>query len=115
MAMIQRLMSAIIVFSRLAAADGAADEDWYFLESVQPILKQRCYECHSHEATEISSGLTLDWKSGWEQGGTRGPAIVPGDAAAMAPVNQNSRSSIGTGLPSERCMPIRARQESSKK
>ncbi len=23
-------------------------------------------------------GLVLDWRSGWEQGGSRGPAIVPG-------------------------------------
>ncbi len=27
----------------------------------------------------MESNLALDWKSGWEKGGDRGPAIVPGD------------------------------------
>jgi hypothetical protein len=30
----------------------------------------------------MEGGLTLDWRSGWERGGDRGPAIVPGNPDA---------------------------------
>ncbi len=53
-----------------------------FEEQVAPILARRCLGCHSHAARTIEGGLALDWKSGWESGGGRGPAIVPGDPDA---------------------------------
>ena len=53
-----------------------------FEEDVAPILARRCLGCHSHAARTIEGGLALDWRSGWESGGHRGPAIVPGDAEA---------------------------------
>jgi hypothetical protein len=57
----------------------AADEVSHFSEHVEPILKRRCYSCHSHSAGVMEGDLTLDWKSGWETGGGRGPAIIPGE------------------------------------
>jgi len=48
-----------------------------FRDQVEPILRQRCYECHSH-AGKIKGGLTLDSPSGWQKGGESGPALVPG-------------------------------------
>ncbi|MBX7212219.1 MAG: PSD1 and planctomycete cytochrome C domain-containing protein [Verrucomicrobiaceae bacterium] len=48
-----------------------------FREQVEPILRQRCYECHSH-AVKIKGGLVLDSRSGWQKGGDSGPALVPG-------------------------------------
>ena len=51
--------------------------DEFFTSKIEPLLKQRCYECHSHEK-KMKGGLTLDSKSGWEQGGDMGPAVVPG-------------------------------------
>ena len=48
-----------------------------FHEQVEAILRQRCYECHSH-AGKIKGGLVLDSRSGWEKGGDSGPALVPG-------------------------------------
>ena len=51
-------------------------------EHVEPILRERCYGCHSHAAGVIEGGLALDWKSGWAEGGSRGPAIIPGDPEA---------------------------------
>tara|TARA_R110002111_G_scaffold262875_1_gene342537 strand:+ start:101673 stop:104633 length:2961 start_codon:yes stop_codon:yes gene_type:complete len=56
-----------------------ADDNAFFIESVEPILKQHCYECHSHTAGVMEGDLTLDWRSGWKTGGSRGTAIVPGD------------------------------------
>jgi len=48
-----------------------------FSESVLPLLKKHCYECHSHGADSTESGLVLDSRAGWEIGGDSGPAIVP--------------------------------------
>jgi len=51
--------------------------DEFFTSKIEPILMQRCFECHSHEK-KMKGGLTLDSRSGWEQGGDSGPAIVVG-------------------------------------
>jgi mono/diheme cytochrome c family protein len=51
--------------------------DDFFTSKIEPLLKQRCYECHSHEK-KMKGGLTLDSKSGWEQGGDSGPTLVAG-------------------------------------
>jgi Protein of unknown function (DUF1553)/Protein of unknown function (DUF1549)/Planctomycete cytochrome C len=44
------------------------------------LLASRCYQCHGDKVA--SSGLRLDYKGGWERGGGRGAAIVPGDPDA---------------------------------
>ena len=49
-----------------------------FPDRVEPILRSRCLDCHSHASGKMKGGLTLDSRSGWEQGGDSGPAIVPG-------------------------------------
>lgn len=67
-------LSALCVFTH--AADTA-----FFDSKVLPILKQRCFECHSHD-TKIKGGLALDSRSGWEEGGDNGPAIKPGQLEA---------------------------------
>ena len=51
-----------------------------FEKDIRPILVQKCLDCHSgQEGKKRRGGLALDSKAGWEQGGDRGPAIVPGD------------------------------------
>src|SRR6188768_500471 len=62
------------VFITGAAAQDAA----FFEDKVLPILKARCFECHSHESGKMKGGLTLDSRSGWQTGGNTGPAIIPG-------------------------------------
>jgi len=58
----------------LLASAAPADEGAAFFEAqVLPILKNRCYECHSHEG-RIDGGLALDSREGWMDGGS----IVPG-------------------------------------
>lgn len=59
----------------LTACAGAED---FFGEKIEPLLKRRCYECHSHASGKMKGGLTLDSRSGWEQGGDAGPTVVPG-------------------------------------
>ena len=59
----------------------AADDDTdFFQKKVEPLLKAKCLECHSHAADTMEGGLTLDSRSGWHAGGDSGPAIVPGKA-----------------------------------
>ena len=50
-----------------------------FENEIRPLLVQHCFACHSSDAEPIQGGLRLDLRQGWEEGGTRGTAIVPGD------------------------------------
>lgn len=59
------------------ASTHAAEDDDFFRDRIEPVLRQRCYECHSH-AGKINGGLALDSRSGWQTGGDNGPVIVPG-------------------------------------
>ena len=70
-------MKIVAIFLIPFAASAAADGDVFFRERVEPILRERCYECHSH-AGKIKGGLVLDSRSGWQSGGESGPAVVPG-------------------------------------
>jgi hypothetical protein len=65
----------------VALSTAKADEKTEFFKTqVEPILQKRCFSCHSHSSGTMESNLALDWKSGWEKGGDRGPAIAPRDA-----------------------------------
>src|SRR5258708_40281239 len=52
----------------------------FFEKQVRPLLVARCASCHG-PAQQFSS-LRLDSREALLRGGTRGPAIVPGDAKA---------------------------------
>ncbi len=54
------------------------DEATFFHTEVEPLLRKRCFACHSHEAQTMEGGLALDWRSGWEVGGSLGPTVVAG-------------------------------------
>ncbi len=71
------ILASTIPMAMLRGQDSTADETLAstFHKDVLPILQKRCYSCHSHSAGVIESELTLDWKVGWEKGGSRGPAI----------------------------------------
>src|SRR6185436_8672682 len=55
-------------------ADGAA----FFQREIEPLLREHCYDCHSHAAGKMKGGLNLDSRSGWAEGGDGGPAVIPG-------------------------------------
>ena len=57
----------------LAPADQA-----FFEAKIRPLLIEKCYKCHSHDADKVKGGLMLDTKEGWMAGGDTGPAINPG-------------------------------------
>ena len=55
---------------------GGPEATQFFEARIRPILAANCYDCHTEEQL---GGLRLDSREAMLKGGTRGPAIVPGD------------------------------------
>ncbi|MGA0041067.1 MAG: hypothetical protein ACO3NZ_14575, partial [Pirellulales bacterium] len=53
-------------------AESLEGGDLFFEEKVEPILRTRCFGCHSHQAGLMEGDLALDWRSGWAMGGSQG-------------------------------------------
>ncbi|HEY6228337.1 MAG TPA: PSD1 and planctomycete cytochrome C domain-containing protein, partial [Verrucomicrobiae bacterium] len=68
----------ILAFVAIVSANAQSDDIAFFREKIQPILEERCFECHSHKSGKMKGGLTLDSRSGWEAGGEQGAVIVSG-------------------------------------
>ncbi len=96
-------MKRLITGSWLLIASFASADD-FFASKVEPLLKQRCFECHSHEK-KIKGGLALDSKSGWEQGGESGPAIVPGKPGESLLIKAVSHAEKDLKIPPKKMLP----------
>ncbi|MFM9116428.1 MAG: PSD1 and planctomycete cytochrome C domain-containing protein [Planctomycetota bacterium] len=72
------MLGAFSISPALAETDPQAAK--FFEDRIRPLLVKHCYECHGADVAE--GQLRLDTKSGWQRGGERGPAIVPGDPSA---------------------------------
>ena len=70
-------VASLFCWTRLAGADEAAQAE-IFRQQIEPVLKARCYSCHSAEATEVQGGLRLDSKMALRKGGDSGAVVVPG-------------------------------------
>ena len=70
--------STLMAIAALGRAVGD-DAEAFFQDHVKPILRESCYECHSHGAERIRGGLVLDSRPGVMAGGDSGPAVVPGE------------------------------------
>ncbi len=68
---------SVVLTSVCIAAEPTDDQVTFFEAKVRPILVNRCYDCHSEDSVE--SELRVDSLSELLNGGTRGPAIVPGE------------------------------------
>lgn len=63
----------------ISVTPALSSNDLQFFENrVRPILVDRCYKCHSHDADKVKGGLLLDTREGLLHGGESGPAVVPG-------------------------------------
>ena len=87
----------LIVVVLLAASDAPADETLEFFEQkIRPVLVDRCYSCHSADASAkkvLKGGLLLDTREGLRRGGDSGPALVagkPGDSLLIAAIRHES-------------------------
>ena len=95
-----RVAILILLFSNCFVQ--AQEEETFFHSQVEPILRKRCFECHSHSSGEISGKLTLDWRTGWETGGDRGPAIVPNQPDASLLIRAIRHSDPKLKMPEEK-------------
>jgi len=96
--------SLTVLIAASSAARAVESDTAFFTNRVEPILRERCYDCHSHD-TEISGGLALDVRSGWEQGGRSGPTVVPGDPQASLLITAIRHGIDGQRMPPEHPLP----------
>jgi hypothetical protein len=94
-----RWLTLLVAGAAVSHAASAADADSEFFASrVEPLLRERCFGCHSHD-TEMNGGLALDVRSGWEKGGRSGPAVVPGDPEGSLIITAVRRGIDGEIMP----------------
>lgn len=89
----------------LALGSASADEaELFFNAQVLPILKNRCYECHSREH-RVEGGLALDSRSDWEIGGDHGPAVTPGSLRKSPLVHSIRHLDSNSAMPPKKKLP----------
>ena len=73
-----RFLAGVVValFASLFSVPAASPD---YLKDIQPLLAERCYQCHGLEKQK--GGLRLDVKSKALEGGDSGVAILPGKGA----------------------------------
>ena len=52
-------LAGCIVSLLCTTAMPAEEQAEFFHQKVEPILRQHCYDCHSHQAGQMESGLRL--------------------------------------------------------
>src|SRR5579871_6611363 len=68
-----------------------------FEKHVQPILSQKCYQCHGDDVQQ--SGLRLDKRQNALRGGDYGPVIIPGDSAGSKLIRRLVNGDGGLQMP----------------
>ena len=66
-----------IVFAAAEVSAGLTPSAQLFVDRVRPVLEQKCFSCHTDDQ---SGDLRLDSREAMLAGGSRGPALVPGNA-----------------------------------
>lgn len=73
---------AIAVATGAVLCGAEVDGIEHFERYVRPVLATQCYACHSAQAPQLQAGLRVDSRQGLLDGGSRGPALVPGNPDA---------------------------------
>jgi hypothetical protein len=79
------LVAALFAPARVARAaddakEPAAEQVEMFEKKIRPVLVEKCYSCHSHQAKKLKGEYYTDSRDAIRKGGESGkPAIVPGD------------------------------------
>lgn len=68
-----------LLISLLSDHVHAADEDQqrFFREKIEPVLRNECFSCHSERAEPVQAELRLDTRKSILRGGESGPAAIP--------------------------------------
>jgi len=70
----------------------------YFERHIRPLLAEHCYQCHSVETLAMGE-FRLDSKENLLRGGSRGPAIHPGDPDGSLLLKAVSYQSLSLKMP----------------
>src|SRR5271165_5782572 len=73
------MMRRVLLLAGAIAVVRAADPAEFFEMRVRPVLATNCFSCHTNTSM---GGLQMDTRDHLLKGGTRGPAIVPGNPDA---------------------------------
>jgi len=77
------LASSLGAFTSADGEEGPAEAGAkLFRERIEPVLREKCFTCHSGDAKELHGGLKLDSRHASRRGGDTGAAVVPGKPAA---------------------------------
>ncbi len=69
-----------------------------FEKKIRPVLAEKCYACHS-DKTAAMAGLRVDSKQGLLTGGSRGAAVVPGQAGRSLLLKAISYTDLDLRMP----------------
>jgi len=75
-----------------------AEQIEFFEKKIRPVLAENCYACHSAETMALAE-LRLDSRDGVLTGGTRGPAVAPGDPDASLLLEAVSYRNLDLKMP----------------
>jgi hypothetical protein len=78
-----------------------SDDEIFFRERIEPVLKAECYRCHSGQAEKLEGSLRVDSRAGLLKGGDSGPAVLLNDRRA-SPVLLALRHEQGLAMPPDR-------------
>ena len=103
-------MILFFIVASLLGVPGALGQEHieFFEKKIRPVLADQCYACHSAAAARtgmLMGKLQLDTREGVQKGGSRGPAIVPGQPdqsmliEALEYTSQNLQMPPGGKLP----------------
>src|SRR5688572_29614136 len=101
-----RLMLAAALAVAAAPALGAEDKQptaeqiEFFEKKIRPVLIEKCYSCHSHQAKKLKGEYYADSREGIRKGGESGAAaIVPGDVEKSPLIIAIRRTDEDTVMP----------------
>jgi len=93
------LLFAAAFISSLFTADQSLAADDLYTQQLRGVLRERCVACHG--ALKQEGELRLDTASLIRRGGTTGPAVVPGDAAASLLLTKVTAADLSVRMPPE--------------
>ncbi len=82
-------------------AEQASEGEKLFALKVRPILREKCFGCHSDDADELKGGFNLQSRQQMLEGGDDygDSAVVPGDADSSSMLAMVARTEVGYEMP----------------
>ncbi len=94
-------LSLLLVPFATAFAEQTSEGEKLFALQVRPILREKCFGCHSDDADELKGGFNLQSRPQMLEGGDDygDSAVVPGDAESSSMLAMVARTEAGYEMP----------------